>query len=538
MYTQCPHCQTCFRIAEAHLKVANGKVRCGSCQEVFDATQHLFKNLTDREPITDFNQPASPPPPRVSPKPSPSTREPITDAQRRPTPPASPKPRPTASDHIDLSSRPATPEQTLEEVRRERAKTPDQGHFMESVVGNDRYNDLDQMGAISIPGEIDFGDSFIKFPEDKKEDSPATKPADSDNQRTPYEDLESKETAATTADHDSIRDFYAQVDAQLGKDEDLDSRSQLDKDIDELLAFAKGLDLDDQPTLAEQTKPAASEDQQPQQTANEFEEFDLQAIADFEKELDATSTGVFAAQELQAEPSGSKAVATDKAATKDNKPDAPVEAKSHPAMEVELPSANESADTHQAEQFTADELPSADEDIPLALRRSLDSLNQLPQRSLGQTLLLLLVIVVLIAGLGFQMVIFHSVELAHKFPNLIPVLNKVCNQVPCRYSGRVDVSQIKLISRDVRSDPKQPNALLISATFVDQAPFDQPYPNILITLYDLGGNVVASRRFTPQEYLESMYNRFLLMESGTPVRITLAVLDPGKDAINFEFSFQ
>jgi len=27
------------------------------------------------------------------------------------------------------------------------------------------------------------------------------------------------------------------------------------------------------------------------------------------------------------------------------------------------------------------------------------------------------------------------------------------------------------------------------------------------------------------------------MESGTPVHVTLAVLDPGDDAINFEFSF-
>jgi hypothetical protein len=48
---------------------------------------------------------------------------------------------------------------------------------------------------------------------------------------------------------------------------------------------------------------------------------------------------------------------------------------------------------------------------------------------------------------------------------------------------------------------------------------------------------VASRRFTQQEYLGDLYNRFILMESGTPVHITLAVLDPGSDAINFEFSF-
>jgi hypothetical protein len=164
-------------------------------------------------------------------------------------------------------------------------------------------------------------------------------------------------------------------------------------------------------------------------------------------------------------------------------------------------------------------------------------LEQAPRRSPGMTLLMSLIILLLLGGLGFQIVLFQNVELAHAFPRLEPYLNTACERLPCRYSGKIDVSQIKLLKRDVRSHPTQPNALLISATFVNQAPFDQPYPVMEITLYDLGGNVVASRRFTPQEYLEKMYNRFLLMESGTPVQVTLAVLDPGKDAINFEFSF-
>ena len=207
---------------------------------------------------------------------------------------------------------------------------------------------------------------------------------------------------------------------------------------------------------------------------------------------------------------------------------------------IEEPAAEEAqpAKKKKAKQVTLDELPSLDEDIPRALRRSLDSLNQLPQRSLGQTLLMLLLILILIGGLGIQTVLFRNVELANMFPNLLPLLSKVCDQIPCRYSGKVDVSQIKLLNRDVRSDPNQPNALLISAAFVNQASFDQPYPILQITLYDLGGNVVASRRFTPQEYLGNIYNRFILMESGTPVHVTLAVLDPGKDAINFEFCKQ
>lgn len=39
--TQCPHCGAQFRISEQHLAQAKGAVRCGSCLQVFQATEHL-----------------------------------------------------------------------------------------------------------------------------------------------------------------------------------------------------------------------------------------------------------------------------------------------------------------------------------------------------------------------------------------------------------------------------------------------------------------------------------------------------------------
>src|SRR5690606_10834985 len=35
--TQCPRCGTSFRVTEAHLAVAAGAVRCGSCMHIFNA---------------------------------------------------------------------------------------------------------------------------------------------------------------------------------------------------------------------------------------------------------------------------------------------------------------------------------------------------------------------------------------------------------------------------------------------------------------------------------------------------------------------
>lgn len=39
MQTQCPHCQTRFRITETQLDMADGDVRCGVCKEVFNALE-------------------------------------------------------------------------------------------------------------------------------------------------------------------------------------------------------------------------------------------------------------------------------------------------------------------------------------------------------------------------------------------------------------------------------------------------------------------------------------------------------------------
>ena len=41
--TQCPHCQTRFRVSHGQLNVARGVVRCGSCLQVFNAVRQLME---------------------------------------------------------------------------------------------------------------------------------------------------------------------------------------------------------------------------------------------------------------------------------------------------------------------------------------------------------------------------------------------------------------------------------------------------------------------------------------------------------------
>ncbi|WPP44310.1 DUF3426 domain-containing protein [Pseudomonas sp. AN-1] len=43
--TQCPHCQTRFRVSRAQLGMARGAVRCGACLQVFNAAEQLADEL-------------------------------------------------------------------------------------------------------------------------------------------------------------------------------------------------------------------------------------------------------------------------------------------------------------------------------------------------------------------------------------------------------------------------------------------------------------------------------------------------------------
>ena len=189
-----------------------------------------------------------------------------------------------------------------------------------------------------------------------------------------------------------------------------------------------------------------------------------------------------------------------------------------------------------AKQPTTRSRPPQMDEIPFHLRDSL-----IMEEKKWSPLKLILAVVAILsfsAVLFAQLIYFRSSQLVDKVPALQPIVEQFCNAVPCSYSGPRDISQIKLVSRDIRLHPKVDNALLISATFINRAAFKQSYPDITITLSDLSGAMVAQRRFKPAEYLGRLNNPFLLMPSDKPVQIALEVVDPGEDAVNFEFTFQ
>ncbi|MBU0656740.1 MAG: zinc-ribbon and DUF3426 domain-containing protein [Gammaproteobacteria bacterium] len=112
---------------------------------------------------------------------------------------------------------------------------------------------------------------------------------------------------------------------------------------------------------------------------------------------------------------------------------------------------------------------------------------------------------------------------------------QACSILGCEIKTPRDVSRINLLSRNVYSHPNTPDVLTISVSIQNDAVFAQPYPLIEISFLDKNNQVVALRRFTPEEYINNFNED--LMETGIPSELVLNISDPGEEAVRFQFRF-
>ena len=62
MLTRCPGCTTTFRVTPEQVKVRHGKVRCGRCQNIFDAIEYLVDAAVATPAVSEPAAPAAPVP--------------------------------------------------------------------------------------------------------------------------------------------------------------------------------------------------------------------------------------------------------------------------------------------------------------------------------------------------------------------------------------------------------------------------------------------------------------------------------------------
>jgi len=118
-----------------------------------------------------------------------------------------------------------------------------------------------------------------------------------------------------------------------------------------------------------------------------------------------------------------------------------------------------------------------------------------------------------------------------------PALEIFCKPLSCDLPLRREVGWMEIVEREIVRHPHVADALLVNATFVNNADFVQAYPLFQISFTDVSGSPVAARRFQPAEYLAVSRDTSVGVAPGEQVRALLEVIDPGERAVSFQFDF-
>jgi len=185
----------------------------------------------------------------------------------------------------------------------------------------------------------------------------------------------------------------------------------------------------------------------------------------------------------------------------------------------------------------------------LEINISEDELSQLAAQSSGQvanttppqhrkTAAWSLGIILLLAIFISQFSYFKRNDLS-RHAALRPWLEFICSFTSCTIPLMRDRSQIKFIARHVADHPDVQDALIVTLTMVNTANFPQPYPELKLDFADIDNKPVAQRIFEPSQYLSAQINAQSDagqgMKPDNPVTVSLALIDPGKNAVNFKF---
>ena len=113
----------------------------------------------------------------------------------------------------------------------------------------------------------------------------------------------------------------------------------------------------------------------------------------------------------------------------------------------------------------------------------------------------------------------------------------ICRYVDCYISAKkTNLNKIALVSRSIRQHPGRDNALIITTGIINSDEKIQGFPALQVKMSNLNGEIVAMRRFLPEEYIDEETVEVGMLPN-TLIPITLELQSPGNNAVTFEVGF-
>lgn len=142
--------------------------------------------------------------------------------------------------------------------------------------------------------------------------------------------------------------------------------------------------------------------------------------------------------------------------------------------------------------------------------------------------------IVLALSLLLTQYVFFNLDRFARNNSIRPALTSICNLAGCSVPSLTNIRLIKSSNLVIRSHPKIAHALIVDAIITNRADFAQDFPVIELQFTDLNENIIASRRFSPEEYVRGELTGNKLIPSKQPIYISLEIVDPGLEAVSYQ----
>jgi predicted Zn finger-like uncharacterized protein len=528
VYTQCPHCQTLFRIRADQLRAANGKAHCCCCDRVFSALENLIENSASN--ITT-------PPPK-----SPEEAFELGDTHA------------AVTDGLT---------QLLQELERDdftRLYNSDDTHELSDSTGEaadfginefSRYlRELEADGApdqetVSPDHEQSFaGFTLLEGEGEDEPDIPTIQPAVLDETETLGLDQITPEPADIGPDFEVTQVPPAddnQQALQFSSEDIADLAGE--EDLERILLTENDVTIDDEgaPGPFEDSTTDISEDEASADTASAAPEDIEGSIPDelgIEVHFEEYQTGSI--ENLDASASVPSWLDPSQLRPADSIPvyygPTPLVHESTGAPETETDAAEDQVEHFSHLPFDPDQtLPDIEptQNETLTIEDALAQSHQRGRRTfwggMGAVLLILLAVL--------QMAWFGRNHLIN-YPGGYNLLVRLCAFSGCEPPTRRSPEQFTVVSRSMISHPQQRDALLLSLRFANEAEFAQPFPLLQLSLFDTNERVIARRIFTPGEYLPATAGAPGRIDPAQTIALQMALEDPGDSVTGFKFDFR
>ena len=109
----------------------------------------------------------------------------------------------------------------------------------------------------------------------------------------------------------------------------------------------------------------------------------------------------------------------------------------------------------------------------------------------------------------------------------------VCAWIGCELPEYSNTAALFTSNLVIRAHPDAEGALIIDAIVRNSARYRQLFPVLQLQFQEIDNNLVAQRRFRPENYLAGELRGLRFIPGNTEVRFSLEIADPGKNALGY-----